>query len=298
MIARTRLLRELVSGVLAGQAVVITGSSGWFGRALLPLIDQRRIKTLYLQSRSQVLVHQQGKLVDVISPKDFRASADVIIDLAFETRDKHSSDSDLLAAIDGNNLLLGHVSGYLTKRRFGRYLGVSSGAALGQNPDDHYGTAKARLEEIFFEKRADVDKIARVWSVSGAFCTKPKLFAFSDFMIQAMRGDSIELRATSLTYRRYCAVEEVLALLISGNCPPLFDSGGVIVEMGDLAMAVGKVLNPDASIERNLNPTTTTSSYYSPHQSFENCMESLGLIPMTLEEQVKNALRGLDPQYH
>lgn len=298
MISRTQLLRELVSEALAGQSVLVTGSSGWFGKALLPLVDQRRITVLYLQSRTQVVVHRHGKLADIIRPSDFRASADVIVDLAFETRDKHGSDSDVLAAIEGNNSLLGHVSDYLTKRRFGRYLGISSGAALANNPDDHYGFAKARLEEIFLEKRADVDKIARVWSVSGAFCIKPELFAFSDFMLQAMRGDSIEVRATSPTYRRYCAVEEVLALLISGNCPPLFDSGGALVEMGDLAVAVAKVLKPGASIERKLDPATPASNYYSSHQTFETCMESLGLIPMTLEEQIKNALRGLDPKVH
>jgi nucleoside-diphosphate-sugar epimerase len=293
MIAKTLLLRELVSEALAGQTVVITGSSGWFGQALLALIDERQVKTLYLQSRNEVIVKVHGKLEDSIKPGDFKATADIIIDLAFETRDKHGSRSEVHDAISGNNSLLDAVDGYLTSRRFGRYLGISSGAALEQSTKDPYGSAKAQLEQIFLEKKTEEDRIARVWSVSGALCTKPKLFAFSDFITQAMQGDSIEVKATSLTYRRYCAIEEVLAVLISGKCPPLFDSGGQLVEIGDLALAIGKALNPSASVKREVDETAAKSNYFSSEQSFEYCFTDLGLVPMTLEEQIENALRGL-----
>jgi hypothetical protein len=292
MIAKALLLRELVSEALAGQAVLITGSSGWFGQVLLALIDERQVKTLYLQSRNEVVVKRHGKLEASIKPGDFEATADVIIDLAFETRDKHTSLTGADDPISGNYSLLNAVDGYLTSRRFGRYLGISSGAAVEQNTRDPYGSAKAKLEQIFHEKGTEEDRIARVWSVSGAFCTKPKLFAFSDFMTQAMQGDSIEVKATSLTYRRYCAIEEVLAILISGKCPPLFDSGGHLIEIGDLALAIGKALNPSASVNREVDETAPKSNYYSTEQSFEDCLTHLGLVPMTLEEQIENALRG------
>lgn len=293
MIAKTMLLSELVSGALAGQTVAITGSSGWFGHALRALIDETQVKTLYLQSRNEVVVKRYGKVQESIRPGDFNATADIVIDLAFETRDKHGSPTKVRDAISGNNSLLDAVDGYLTSRRFGRYLGISSGAALEPGAKDPYGSAKAQLEQIFLEKRTEEDRIARVWSVSGAYCTKPELFAFSNFITQAIQGDSIEVKATGLTYRRYCAIEEVMALLISGRCPPLFDSGGQRVEIGDLAQTVRNVLNPSAVVKRHFDENAAESSYFSNEQTFENCFADLGLIPMTIEEQIENALRGL-----
>lgn len=286
-------LRDISCDALRGQTLLVKGSSGWFGKALTGFLDVKKIEVIFLQSREEVKILKRGEFVGSTPSKLFNETVDVCMDLAFETKEKMSSNSTSKEAQNGNKALLDEVETYLSSRRFGRYIGFSSGAALSKNVSDPYGQAKASLEQIYLDNRAEVDRMARVWSVSGAFCTKPQLFAFSDFIQQAVAGNSINVTSTRPTYRRYCAIEEVFTLLLSGQCPPLFDSGGTLVELGELAKIIGQVINPGASVLRGSIEDFSPKNYFSHNSVFEKCMADLDLEALTIEEQVVNARRGL-----
>ena len=182
----------------------------------------------------------------------------------------------------------------LLSQRYGRYLGVSSGAALNTFAGDKYGEAKSRFEDVFQSCHRSEDRVARVWSVSGAFCTKPSAFALTDFIRQASTGNVIRINSATPVFRRYCAIEEVFAVTILGDGRRLFDSGGTRVEMMDLAEAVRSVVNPAARIVRaSSGGEAVGAEYFSTNDDFEISMSRLGLEPMKINEQIANAMRGL-----
>jgi nucleoside-diphosphate-sugar epimerase len=106
--------------------------------------------------------------------------------------------------------------------------------------------------------------------VTGSYCTKPESFAFTDLIAQAKLG-LIEIKAKHLVYRRYCPIEDVLALAMLASSPgsnPIFDTGGDLIEIGDLAKLVVELVNPNAEIRRRLDKTLPQDSYHSDNKGW------------------------------
>ncbi len=124
-------------------------------------------------------------------------------------------------------------------------LSVSSGAAVsdsfgsGNERDDQYGKLKRR-EELAVSELSTVDRfaiVARAWSLSGPFVTKPASYAFSDFVTQAKSG-TINVKSGNHVYRRYVSVDDFLELAYleaTRHQSRILDSGGELISMTNLA---------------------------------------------------------------
>jgi hypothetical protein len=185
-----------------------------------------------------------------------------------------------------------------------KYIGFSSGAtkhlaghssfSIEENP---YAAQKrmyeSKISEITANLQSDIS-VARVWSVTGSYCTKPQTFAFTDLIAQAKLG-LIEIKAKHLVFRRYCALEDVLAIAMLPTAPgsnPIFDTGGDLIELGELAKRVVNLVNPNAEIRRQIDPELPSDDYYSDSEDWDGLLQSADLAKDSISEQVTRVAQG------
>lgn len=167
---------------------------------------------------------------------------------------------------------------------------ISSGAAL-REPLDSYGSLKLEEENQarLLAKTGRAVVVGRAWSMSGPFVTRPRAYAISDFVLQARSG-TMTITADHLVYRRYSAVSHFLLVCLrhaTAGSSRTIDSGGELVEMGELAERVSRVVNPAATVVRSALSGVVPSRYASDGVSWQSACVDLGLEPANLEEQIR-----------
>jgi nucleoside-diphosphate-sugar epimerase len=125
--------------------------------------------------------------------------------------------------------------------------------------------------------------------------TKPELFAFSDLLSQARSG-RIVIKARNLVFRRFCTIHEVIyvALADSGNRGPIFDTGGELIEIGELAEIIRQEINPKAEILRDLREDIEPDNYYSDSKVWDERLNECQIKPATIREQVRAVALSLN----
>ncbi|NYI42444.1 NAD-dependent epimerase/dehydratase family protein [Demequina lutea] len=299
--------RDLWSRSLdADDRVLVLGASGWFGRTAVALLADVRCPTFFIASTSkQIMVGGVQALCEPWDERAVRAFAPtVVLDFAFLTRDVVATMplADYVAANEALTSKLLAAAGLPSVRRI---VTISSGAAV--YPDDAllhpmdanpYGWLKRHAEDALAElaeSRSLCAVVARAWSVSGAFVQKPASYALSDMITQANRG-AIHIRATRPVYRRYVSVEDLLAVALASATTPgvlTIDSGGPLLEMGELAHVVARVVNPSATITRAEPDGSDPDRYYAASESWNGACRASGHTPNDIEGQVTIAAAGL-----
>jgi hypothetical protein len=226
----------------------------------------------------------QAQSLEIIA--DFEPT--VVIDTSFVTRERlpvlgHKT------YVDMNQKLIDQSLAIAALPSVRKYIGFSSGAtmhlaghtsfSLEENP---YAAQKriyeSKISEIAGALQSDIS-VARVWSVTGSYCTKPSSFAFTDLIAQARSG-LIDIRAKHRVYRRYCSVEDVLALALMPLGPrsqTVFDTGGDLIDLGSLAQMMVEVVNRTAKINLQLDSGLPSDDYHSDNKDWESLV-GLGLM--------------------
>jgi nucleoside-diphosphate-sugar epimerase len=279
--------------------VLVTGAGGWFGRTAVAMTRKSDLELLptgskdqqiEIDGQSQALQAQDLEIIAAFKPT-------VVIDTAFVTRERlpilgHKT------YIETNQKLIDQSLAIAALPSVRKYIGFSSGAtmhlaghasfSLEENP---YAAQKriyeSKISEIASVLQSDIS-VARVWSVTGSFCTKPQTFAFTDLIAQAKLG-LIEIKAKHLVYRRYCALEDVLALAMLPSAPignPIFNTGGDLIELGELAKIVVDLVNPNAEIRRQIDPQLTPDDYHSDSRDWVELIQSANLAKDSISDQV------------
>jgi nucleoside-diphosphate-sugar epimerase len=286
--------------------VLVTGATGWFGQTAIDLIAQNKRDSMYLASRTRTL--PVGQALVSVSSFDIDEIAHfeptVVIDCAFLTRDRVPT-MPLEEYVRTNEKLTGQLIEIASLPSVERVVSISSGAAIYPHDaldddveDNPYGWTKRRSERRLAESVL-VDStsvvIARAWSVSGAYVLKPRSYAFSDMIIQAM-GGSVHVTAATRVYRRYVSVEDLLTVALASATSPgltVIDSGGPLVEMQELAEAVIRIVNPSATITRVAPVPGEPGAYYADPQGWDLACAAAKFDPATLDEQIAITRAGL-----
>jgi nucleoside-diphosphate-sugar epimerase len=263
--------------------VLVTGAAGWFGRTAIAMTREAGLELLATGSKDQQIeidgqsqdVHAQS--LDVIS--SFKPT--VVIDTAFVTRERLPILGHK-AYVETNQKLIDQSLYIAALPSVRKYIGFSSGVTMhlaGQTSfsidENPYAAQKRiyeqRMLELAHALEADVS-IARVWSVTGCYVTKDAAtFAFTDLISQAKLG-LIEIKTRHRVFRRYCAVEDVLALALMPLAPGgqiIFDTGGELVELGALAQMMVEVLNPTAKIFLKVDWDLPSDDYHSDNSDWD-----------------------------
>ncbi len=295
---------ELARGAIgAHDRVLVIGATGWLGRSALALLLQTEAQVMALSSRTKVMSVDRQEIevkgYEISEIRNFQPT--LVIDCAFLTRDR-IAETGIDSFIETNRELIRRaqeVADFETVRKF---IGVSSGAAKphlelrnDSYVNDPYGALKAEYEVRLTQANYEVGSkvvICRPYSLSGRFVRSRPSYALFDIIDQAKNSGTVFLKSSNFVFRRYTDAEEFISLGIAsspGGSP--LESGGELIELGDLAEKVIDELNLSGTIQRG-ETSGTPDTYYSDGSSFDFACSQVGFIPSSLSEQIRNSLSG------
>lgn len=290
------------------ERVLVHGGTGWFGRTALAMLKHLNVKTLIVASHPRVFSVDEVRLNAHRwdSAEIARFEPEVVLDFAYLTVNKVEPLGLEQYSITNKRLadqLLFAASLPSTRR----VLTVSSGASI-QLPQEMRGSAaaesyalgkreiEARLAQISAENEVSVD-IVRAWSVSGGHVQSPRDYALSGMILEGLESGLISVRAKHLVYRRYSAVEELLALgVFASDSRGLrqFDSGGHLVELAELAKMVSVAIpGTKVRVSNSVRESKNVDSYFSDGVAWDRNMRLSRIRPLSLDNQIENVLSAL-----
>ena len=242
-----------------GRRILITGASGWLGRATLDLLHQALGRQFDERVRCFGSAQRRFALPgsDSIAQQPLAALADLaeqpslLLHLAFlgKERAEQMDEPQYRAANRAiGETVLGALDGIGIEAAF-----VSSSGAAAHADDPHasaamrlYGAMKRDDEDGFTKWAETTGKrlvIARIHNLSGPHINKPGSYALGCFIADALRGGPIKVRAPHDVVRGYVAIRELMSLVFAcllreGRQTLRFDTAGEPVELGALAELV------------------------------------------------------------
>jgi len=301
---------DLTASALSGKPrVLVLGAGGWFGKTALSLIAGHTESLRLIGSYERAIVVNGTPFhIEKWSEKEVaKFRPEVVLDFAYLTRG-FLADYGYSEYVRINRELSQRILSLTSLESVERILTVSSGAAVGARnqpssygESDPYGALKDQFERELLQQvqqRSVTAFIARAWSVSGGFVGRPMNYALSSFALQAMAAKRIEIDADSLVYRRYCAIEDFLAIslanLMEGVTGEL-DSGGPLLEIAELAVEVAAQVKGTEIVEKVPNRRKKEAKRYcSDNVGWEAQVEARSYLPASLSNQIANVITALD----
>jgi nucleoside-diphosphate-sugar epimerase len=309
-----RLLRS-------GYRVLITGASGWLGRASLEMLSgvygelfTERVKcfgssrrTLQIQSGLAIDQRPLGEM-SAIAPAKY-----ILLHFACLTKDKVASMS-LDEYLAGNRTISRMSMEAAAEVGVERVLLVSSGAvyqaltADGSNEREHpYAAIKLEDEALFrrfaYDRAGTKVLTVRLFNLGGRYINKVAGYALSSFIEQARErgaGSSIRINADHPVIRSYVGVGDLLNVAFahlldeSTDTYDWFDTAGDCeVEVLGLAERVRAVVNPSISITRAALTSTEADRYVGDGTKFRFLASRYGLSLQDLDGQVRETAEYL-----
>jgi nucleoside-diphosphate-sugar epimerase len=285
--------RQQFTWLEARDRLLITGATGWLGRELLARLHRNRpdveIKCIASSPRQFQLegTSFQAEPWDAAAVALWRPT--LAIHLAYLTREVQESIG--LEDYELQNVRLSELALSLYRIPSLRGLVVASSGAALADPDGLYGRLKALDEERFREagQAAGIPTaIARIWSVSGAHCTKPDLFALYDLIRQVRVAPEVRITAQREVWRRYVDAGEYLEICLGAVASGAFatiDSGGDLVEIGELVQVIQTTLGVSQAVVRS-EIRYPANHYYATTAAMSDWAESLGVGVADIRQQI------------
>jgi len=291
---------------LSNQRIVVVGAGGWLGMATLELLhmalgdDAFDSRVVCFGARQRELSLRGGKAVPQRPLDEIRTLTprpSWLLHLAFLTKDKASkmTEADYVAAnIRLSQIILDALDPIGAEGLFV----ASSGAAY--FADDAtadpalrlYGSLK-RADEAAFgawaERQSKAAVIARIFNLSGPYISLDKPYALLDFIRCALAGQPIVVRAPYRVERGYVAIRELMSLVFTlladhRDGTLIFDTGGDLIELYDLAKLVAEI----ASVPAERVPITKPDAnhYVGNDAAYVALRSRYGIEPVSLQDQV------------
>ena len=83
-------------------------------------------------------------------------------------------------------------------------------------------------------------------------------------------------------------IEEVIAVALNGSqgSERVFDTGGQLIEIRDLALLIQEIVNPNATLELPADSDGIPSKYFSDGESWSRWCNTLDFEPASLDQQI------------
>lgn len=285
--------------------IVLTGASGWLGRATLDLLqdalgDDFRQRVFCFGSKqadvrlydTQIITQQPLADLHTLS-----SQPTLLLHFAFLTKDRAEKmpPADYRAA---NRRIRQSVLDALDVIGVEAAFLASSGAArfaadvLATPAMQLYGALKLEDEEAFAawaEKKGKKLALARIFNLSGPHINKLPSYALSSFIVDALAGGPVVVRAPSDVRRGYVAIRElmslVFALLLDQRREVVrFDSGGDDIELGGLAAMIAS--QEGCTVERPSRDDGRADVYLGDGRGYQRLLDQYGIDRVSLADQI------------
>jgi nucleoside-diphosphate-sugar epimerase len=295
--------------------IVISGIRGWLGNSAVNVL----LKDFSIKPSQIVGIGSQRGLVKIgVNSYEVKTwedlslgikNVELFLHFGFLTKDKVET-IPFEEYVAKNKAITNQALEFINIYSPSAVVNVSSGAVfnaptfreltndLSNNP---YGFLKLeeenKLQELCAEKNIGI-VINRLWGLSGSDVKNKEPYALYEFINKAQKNEPIEINSKNLVFRRYVHDRQLMRLLLKlafESETILFDSGGQLIEIEELAKLVVSVLNSKSNIsKRNLDPKAIKDEYHSKNSRYEeifglNMNETL----LSLADQIILSASGL-----
>ena len=312
----TGLPNHVADAVLqSGRRIVVTGAGGWLGMATLDLLkhvlgSELQEAVFCFGSRERILRLVDGTEIPqrpLSEIGQLEQLPTMILHLAFLTKDKASAmdEADYRQA---NCDMASKVLRAAEQIGADRIFLASSGAAkladeTGRPVDFRlYGEMKREDEDRFAEWAAADPRrcvaIGRIFNISGPYINKHDSYALACFIVDALAGRPILVRAPHPVIRGYVSIGElvslILAILVEGEPGVIrFETGGEPMELKAVADGVAAQFE-GATVNRTAITKPVSDAYLGDDTSYRKILDRYRIDPISFEQQVIETARYLE----
>lgn len=301
---RAGLAPAALSALAASDArIVVTGAGGWLGLATLELLRDAlgpafgdRVVAYGASARTLRLRDAAVEQRPLGALSALSAAPTWLFHYAFLTKDRAAA-MDELAYEAACTAIRRQVLSALEPIGVETVFLASSGAAA--RVDDGAASREMRLYGRL--KREDEDAfagwaqatgrgaaIARVFNLTGPYINKHQLYAIASFVLDALAGRPIAVRAPRPVVRGYVAIRELVSLalgLFAGErALTRFDTGGVPLELGAVAQTVVDALG--GQVDRAPITSDQADRYVGDPARYAGLLAQHHVAPVTLDRQI------------
>lgn len=283
--------------------VVVNGGTGWLGIATLRALKRlKNTEEVEIFSSDGRLFHTEDlgsfKTHNLKKEINIELKSDILVHLAFKTRDYIAKLGD--KEYSRFNLEIINSSINLARNLKPKsIIIVSSGVVArynksgGKLDNTGYTHLKIHEEKLFSELSKELDcnlVILRMWGGSGRDLIHPLKYAIGDLIMQGLRSNKIVVNSNNLVYRRYSDASQQMEIALRcamTGMNTLFDSGGIVVEMEELAILIKNIINPNSKVIRNVDLDLEPDIYYSQNSDFENLARNFNVDLYDIKKQIE-----------
>lgn len=298
--------------LVGSEKIILTGAGGWLGSEYLEFLSShygdewvtQHIICLGSSRRTHYLSSGLQIQIELLDSYQTYKSVVGVIHLAFLTKDKVPTRG--FESYCAENAQITSNALRIIERSKPKWIAtVSSGAVFSspQGPLENnvrsnpYGFMKRVEETLLIDAAQKIGaniSIGRLWAAMGMFMPINPGYAISDFILQSQESAEICIKAEGAVYRRYCSSSEFMRILVESAQEfemTIFDSGGTLVEMSDLASYVAELTNSSVKF-REISKEIAPNDYFPRGDQYEQIANSLGIDLTPLKQLISETLQG------
>ena len=314
--ARQRLTPAAADALAAsGRRIVVTGAGGWLGLATLELLrfalgESFADRVHALGASARTLTLRDGTTIDqrpLAEIGSLPPAPTLVLHLAFLTKDRVAdmAAGDYAAANEALSRLVLDALGPIGAT--GLFVASSGAARFADDPDAAadmrlYGRLKCRDERDFAawaRATGGTAVIARIFNVTGPYINKHQAYAMAAFILDALAGRPITVRAPHRVVRGYVAIRELMSLvvllLLAEPGVHAFDTGGEPLELAKVGAAVADVLGGE--ITRAPIVSDRVDHYSGDRRAYEALLTRHGITAVPLGDQIADTAEAMVPEW-
>ena len=137
--------------------------------------------------------------------------------------------------------------------------------------------------------------IGRLWAASGRYMQNHKIYALGQFIDAALNGKNIKIASKEPVYRRYIDAEDFMKVLVMtalDSKRTLFDSGGILTTIENLAQEVAKFFNNKNNSKIEIEYDTKkisieNANYFANTEKFLELQSKFKIQERSIMEQIE-----------
>lgn len=283
--------------------IAITGATGWIGRNFVDLLSAEKgsgggVKLALFASKKSEFISLSGKKweaqkLEAGSIKGF--GPDYLIHLAFKTSDYSSQMTEEKYVVE-NYQILNEMKIVIEESNIKKILFTSSGIQEIPNFSkknliyrDLKNIESSMIIDICNKKNVDFINL-RIWSTTGNYLDKVSYFAFSEFILNALKSKDIYIKNKNIINRTYLDGEDIAKIgiysLMYSNHNFIQCSDGSHIDLVQLANKIVNVLNSKSKIYYDIAENPSIEDYFPQETTLPDFLFESNLNIISLNDQI------------
>jgi nucleoside-diphosphate-sugar epimerase len=291
---------------LKKDTIVVTGASGWLGKSAVAVLTNEFSNYRVIALSRKIQLNKSNSDLIYMSYDEFlRNDYEItgLVHTAFMTKN-YIEEIGPIKYVDQNTKINNWLLNFIKSKNPKWTVAISSGATkqyidkveagLPIFDSDLYGKMKLEEEEALLGSDIPNVAIGRLWAASGRYMQNHKIYALGQFIEAAINGKNIKIASSEPVYRRYIDAEDFMKVLVMtalNSNRTLFDSGGVLTTIENLAQEVAKFFknknNSKIEIEYGEKKISIeNANYFAKSEKFLELQSKFKIQERSIPEQI------------